>query len=310
MNYPIEFPVAYGFYRPEVVIKQSPEDFIVEELFAPEFEGQGEHVWLWIQKTGQNTEYVAKQIAKYASVRDMDVGFSGLKDRWAVTKQWFSVYISNKSEPDWLRMGLEGVNIIRAERHNKKLRRGEHKGNRFCITLRNLADPVELLPGLEKIQQDGFPNYFGVQRFGLGGANLSRGHDYFEGKIKASRSQRSFYLSAARSFLFNQILAGAIRDSTWIADDAQGALFGDPQRDVDDIIASEQAIFDAYPVLIAGLHKNRMRLERRPLRVIPSEMGWQFGEHSVTLEFSLPSGVFATAMLDEIAMVTNASGVK
>lgn len=310
MNYPITFPVAYDFDRPDAEIKQRSDDFYVEELFGPELEGEGEHVWLWLEKSGQNTEYVAKQIARYASVKEMDVGFSGLKDRWAVTKQWFSVYLSNKPEPDWFAMGLEGVDIIRVSRHNKKLRRGEHSGNRFCITLRNLNDPQALLPALSTIAKDGFPNYFGLQRFGMDGANLSRGHVYFEGKIKASRSQRSFYLSAARSFMFNQILARAIAKETWTEDGAQGALFGDPQRDVDDITAEEQVVFDSYPTLVKGLVKNRMKLERRPLKVVPSDMDWEFGDDWARLGFSLPSGVFATALLDEIAVVKNASGVR
>ena len=309
MNYDLNFPRASQIHPARGVIKQETADFYVEELMNPNLAGDGEHVWLWIEKDGQNTEYVAKQIARYANVRVMDVGFSGMKDRWAVTRQWFSVYLGAQVEPDWNTLELEGVRILTAARHSKKLRRGEHHGNSFVIVVRALEDYDELESNLTSLKELGFPNYFGLQRFGMKGANLERGELYFEGKIKASRSQRSFYLSAARSFLFNLNLAQAVVNGEWLNNESGGPLYGDPQPEVVEITPSEQLIFDQHIALVKGLHKNRLRLERRPYRVVPEALEWSVGvDDSVTLSFQLPTGVFATSLLDEIIKVTVASG--
>jgi len=309
VNYDLNFPRASQIHPASGVIKQDAADFYVEELMNPNLAGDGEHVWLWLEKDGQNTEYVAKQIARYAKVRSMDVGFSGMKDRWAVTRQWFSVYLGAKAAPDWEALELEGVRILKTARHSKKLRRGEHYGNSFVIVVRALEDYDYLESSLTSLKELGFPNYFGLQRFGIQGANLERGELYFEGKIKASRSQRSFYLSAARSFLFNLNLAQAVVNGEWLNNEYGGPLYGDPQPQVAEITPTEQIIFDQHIALVKGLHKNRLRLERRPYRVVPDALEWSVGvDDSVILSFQLPTGVFATSLLDEIIKVTVASG--
>ena len=292
-------PLVHGLLR------SSPEDFVVDEIFSTPFSGEGEHIYVFIEKTGQNTEYVAKQLARYLGVREMDVSFSGLKDRWAVTRQWFSVYTSNKELPaieDW---DLDGVKVLEQTLHNRKLRRGEHSANEFRIVVRGLSALSEqrdrLEGSLQRVQREGVPNYFGVQRFGRDGQNLARARKWFAGEIKASRSQRSFYLSAARSYLFNTLLARKINNGEWLQGlDGDGPLYGDPAPDVEPMKDSEMQFFSEFDALVKGLHKNRMTLARRPYRMHPINFSWQFGDDSIAFSFALPTGAFATSVLSEV----------
>lgn len=303
-EFSIAFPRASHFALSHAALKQVVDDFYVEELFGPELSGNGEHVWIYLEKRGQNTEYLAKQLAEFAGVKVMDVGYSGLKDRWAQTQQWFSVYLGNKPEPDWAQFEHDGVELFHWQRHSKKLRRGEHWGNRFKLVLRDLEPSSELEQALALVKTQGFPNYFGPQRFGRQGENLVRGQRYFEGQIKASRSQRGFYLSAARSYFFNLNLAAAVESGEWLAEGAAGPMFGDPQPEVPSLSEAELALIDQYPILKAGLHKNRLKLERRPYRIMPDNFTWDCVEKRISLSFDLPTGVFATSLLSEIFLVS------
>lgn len=300
MSFDLNFPRANQSALAQGIIKQQEEDFYVEERLSLDLAGEGEHVWLWLEKKGQNTEYVAKAIARFAKVRAMDVGFSGLKDRWAVTRQWFSVYMGNKSEPDWSAFDMENVEILRVERHSKKLRRGEHQANHFRLTVRQLENAEALEDGLNFVKTHGFPNYYGPQRFGNNASNLERGVQFFKGEIKASRSQRSFYLSAARSYLFNLNLAERIRAGEALADLGEGPLYGDEQANVAPLTENEQAIYDAHPELAKGIHQNRLKLERRAYCILPQEMSWQREGDTLIVAFDLPTGVFATTLLAEV----------
>jgi len=315
MNFDLNFPRSQTGDMSSVdvasgVIKSQVEDFYVEELMAPELTGEGEHVWLWVEKSGQNTEFVAEQIAVFANVKKMDVGLSGQKDRWAKTRQWFSVYLGAKSEPDWQCFELEGVVVLKHVRHSKKLRRGEHYANHFKIIVRELsgADSIDAI--LSRIKLQGFPNYYGMQRFGFQGANLDRGARFFEGEIKASRSQRSFYLSAARSFLFNLNLAQAVGSGAWLTDTLGGPLYGDLQRDDDPLSKIEAEILEAYPSLAKGIHKNRLKLERRSYKVVPDAFSWEIDGSNLSLTFNLPTGIFATSLLSETIDFTVALGAR
>jgi tRNA pseudouridine13 synthase len=299
MNFDLNFPRVSKDAPAQGVIKTKVEDFYVEELMDPVLANEGEHAWLWVEKEGQNTEYVAGLLAEYSGVKKMDVGFSGMKDRWAQTQQWFSVYLGAKPEPDWSAFEVEGVRIIKMARHVKKLRRGEHRANRFKIVVRDLTDCANLLLNLERVQKDGFPNYYGPQRFGYHGANLERGARYFEGEIKASRSQRSFYLSAARSYLFNLNLADAVINEHWHSDTVGGPLYGDQQEGVVPLTSLEQQYLDTHPSLAKGIHKNRLKLERRSYRIVPTSMCWTLEGDMLSLNFDLPTGIFATSLLAE-----------
>lgn len=299
-NFDLNFPRASKNLPAKGLIKEQVEDFYVEESLDPKLAGEGEHVWLWLEKQGQNTEYVAEKIAQYANVKLMDVGFSGLKDRWAVTRQWFSVYLGNKPEPVWSELGMDGVEILKQGRHLKKLRRGEHASNKFKIVVRSLEQAQFVDEELARIAKTGFPNYFGAQRFGFNGANLERGERFFSGKIKASRSQRSFYLSAARSFLYNLNLARNIDNQTWLSCSLGGPLYGDETAGVNEISEVERAVLTEYPVFADAIHKNRLKLERRPYAIVPENLIWQITENTLTLSFSLPSGCFATSLISEL----------
>ncbi|MFT6122043.1 MAG: tRNA pseudouridine13 synthase [Oleiphilaceae bacterium] len=299
MSFDLDFPRASKEVPAQGVIKAGVADFYVEELMDPVLANEGEHTWLWIEKEGQNTEYVAGLLAEYSGVKKMDVGFSGMKDRWAQTRQWFSIYLGAKSEPDWSAFDEEGVRIIKLGRHVKKLRRGEHRGNRFKIIVRDLVEFACLSTNLEFIQKQGFPNYYGPQRFGYHGANLERGARYFAGEIKASRSQRSFYLSAARSYLFNLNLADAVNNETWHSDTVGGPLYGDQQEGVAPLSSPERLYLDNHPSLAKGIHKNRLKLERRSYCIVPASMCWEQEGDMLTLGFDLPTGIFATSLLAE-----------
>lgn len=287
------------------VIKSQPKDFYVEELMDVSLSGEGEHLYLFLEKEGQNTEYVAKQLAKYFSVKPMDVGFSGLKDRWAVTQQWFSIYVRNRQFDELDLSSIEGVRLTRHDRHAAKLRRGTHQGNAFRIVVRDVSDLSELDAALAQIKEKGFPNYFGEQRFGRDGQNLLRAERWFNGEIKVNRSQRSFYLSAARSYLFNVMLSERIQGGQSIEDN--GPLYGDHVEGLAPLSDSEQAFFERFPSLVSGLHKNRMTLARRPYKMQPKDFNWEIKQQVLTLSFELEPGAFATSLLAELFDVTDAS---
>lgn len=196
------------------VFKQQPEDFRVTEELGYTPSGQGEHVYLWIEKTGLNTEQVAKDIAKLLAISVNQVSYSGLKDKQAVTKQWFSVVWPIKKEfPHLLGNSWQ---VIEQHRHDKKLRRGSHQSNHFQIVLRDLqGDTAELERRLQIIKQQGFANYFGEQRFGYQGQNLVKAKALLAGEFKCKPFLRSIYLSAARSYVFNAYLSERVRQGNW-----------------------------------------------------------------------------------------------
>lgn len=287
------------------VIKSQPKDFYVEELMDVSLSGEGEHLYLFLEKEGQNTEYVAKQLAKYFSVKPMDVGFSGLKDRWAVTQQWFSIYVRNRQFDELDLSSIEGVRLIKHDRHTAKLRRGTHQGNAFRIVVRDVSEPSELDAALAQIAEKGFPNYFGAQRFGREGQNLYRAERWFNGEIKVNRTQRSFYLSAARSYLFNVMLSERIREGKSIND--SGPLYGDAVEGIEPLTDSEKMFFERFPPLVRGLHKNRMTLARRPYKMQPKDFNWKIEQQALTISFQLQPGAFATSLLAESFDVVDAS---
>ncbi len=300
MMYSLSFPRAYNGDRANGYIKTQPEDFVVIECMDEEWAGEGEHDYLWLEKRGQNTDYIARQLARFAGLREMDVSFSGLKDRQAVTRQWFSVYRRGGRQINWAAFEHEGVSILDVTRHSRKLRRGEHRANQFRIVVRGLDNVVMIEQRAALIAEQGFPNYFGEQRFGRDGANLQKGERFFAGKLKASRSQRGYYLSAARAFLFNLNLAQAIVDGVWQEVGASGPLYGDPQEDVAALTEAEALILAEHPMLAKGIHANRLRLERRAYCIRPESFTWAIDEDVLTLDVVLPAGVFATALLAEL----------
>ncbi|HIO96503.1 MAG TPA: tRNA pseudouridine(13) synthase TruD [Leucothrix sp.] len=205
------------------IIRSSNEDFIVDEIQVFNPSGQGEHVWLKIKKTGENTDWVAGLLAKIADVPRRDVSFAGMKDRNAVTTQWFSVQMPGREAPDWQAELPESIQILEEKRHDRKLRRGTLEGNTFKIIIRQFkGSEEELKATVKQIKEQGIPNYFGEQRFGFFNQeqdkylNIIKAEQWFKGEFKVkSRPKRSIYLSAARSWIFNHILSERVKNSTW-----------------------------------------------------------------------------------------------
>lgn len=328
------WPCVYGGPCGTGKLRSVPEDFLVDEMLSFEPSGAGEHAFLRIRKTGENTEFVARQLARFADVRQRDIGYAGLKDRHAVTTQWFSVWLPGKPDPDWGAFASESIEVLQAVRHARKLQRGVLAGNSFILTIRAWQGEREAAESrLAAIKSAGFPNYFGEQRFGHQGRNIEQALAMFAGK-KVGREQRGIYLSAARSFLFNQVLAERVEQGNWNAplpgdvfmfdgshsrfkadaDDpgvaervAAGVLHpsgvlwgqGDPVAS-DAVMALEAGVAGRFPELAAGLESCGVERERRPLRVNAPDLTWRFVDDCLRLQFSLPAGSYATALLREL----------
>ena len=336
------WPRAFGSPLVSGILKAQAEDFVVEEVFPVEFSNDGEFDWLWIEKRGDNTEYVARQLARLAGVQPKAVTYSGQKDRHAVTRQWFCVHLPGKNFPDWEVPVAESWKILRKGRHRQKLRLGSHRYNRFTLCLSSLdGDIDDLSTRLANIHL-GVPNYFGEQRFGHDGGNIAACRQWFAGELKPGRFERGMYLSAARSLLFNEVLAQRINDASWragldgdiyalrdsgsvfaaelddetaarlVSGDIQptGPLYGKSGRLTVAGVAAmvEETVYAQNADLCAGLLKHDLKMERRALRLLPQDFEWEFtGNKSLELRFSLPRGCFATALVRELISYPSAS---
>ncbi|MBS3742734.1 MAG: tRNA pseudouridine(13) synthase TruD [Wenzhouxiangellaceae bacterium] len=334
---------AHGGPAGSGTIRVQPEDFRVFEATGYAPSGDGEHLWLEIEKRGMNTVDVAQRLARLAGVPVRSVGFAGLKDRNAVTRQPFSIQMPGREDPDWSGWSDEDIRIVSVSRHNRKIQRGRLAGNRFELVVREVeGDRDELEERLQRIAELGVPNGFGEQRFG--GNNIARAHRLFRGELrrKPSRAKRGFYLSAARSLIFNQVLQRRILAGTWnrvidgeivmldgtrstFAADASdpeiqarckaqdlhptGPLVGAGDSGVAGAAAAlEQGAIDRERELADGLAKFRLQADRRPLRMRVIDLDWEFdGAASLLLRFSLRSGCYATAVLRELLEYRDAS---
>ena len=207
MNEPVALRGAFGAPVLAARIRAQAEDFRVEELDGFEASGEGEHLLLTIEKCGMNTAFVAREIAHWAGVAEHAVGYAGLKDRHAVTRQRFSVQLPGREAPDVASLERDGLRVLAQERHRRKLPRGALAGNRFELVLRDVAgDRAAIEERLAQVAAHGVPNAFGEQRFGHGGGNVNKALSMFAGR-RVGREQRSLLLSAARSVLFSSLCA-------------------------------------------------------------------------------------------------------
>lgn len=314
----LDFPFAYGQPNTIGVFRQSPEDFRVDEVLGYEPVGTGEHVYLHIRKRGENTAWVAEHIARLANVNVNDVGYCGRKDRHAVTTQWFSVYFPKGQAPDWQSLNSESVTVLQASRHTHKLRRGEHQLNRFVIQLRDCqVDDMPLFEQrLKQVFTHGVPNYFGEQRFGRDGNNLQQAQALLvEGKAIRDRQKRGLMLSAARSYLFNQVLATRVLQDNWtqsLSGDVfrkpTGPLWGRGRSQVSaDTLFQEQAVLVDWQAWCEALEHVGLQQERRPLVLHPENSEWRWLQegqgHNLEVSFALAAGEFATAVLREMMLL-------
>ncbi|WP_413787061.1 tRNA pseudouridine(13) synthase TruD [Psychrobacter sp. SZ93C1] len=327
--------------------KANTTDFIVNEILPLDFTNEGEHLWLHIEKSGMNTAYLAKLLSEWAEIPLRDVGYSGLKDRHALTTQWFSLRIPKKQLPvtEFAPIDIgetESVTILAQHWHNKKLNRGTHRANQFVITLRDIQfdnsdtetlEPEQLLSAKETVEQylssiskSGVPNYFGPQRFGRQGNNVREALSLFsrppraprpsskKSKSKrAPREQNTMELSAARSLIFNEILAARVRDGSWNTGlsgevfnlDGSGSIF--TSEEIDDTLCERMASGDIHPTavmwgrdndkvsnaaadiendtvqhsplltqLAAGLEQRDIKAQRRALRLPIEALTWEW----------------------------------
>jgi tRNA pseudouridine13 synthase len=208
-------PRAHGEAALRARIRSAPEDFRVEELPGFEASGSGEHLLLTIEKRGMNTAFAAKRLAQWAGIGEVGIGYAGLKDRHAVTVQRFSVHLPKRVAPDLAALESDEMHVLEHQWHAKKLPRGALAGNRFVLRLREVeGERAAIDARLTGIAERGVPNYFGEQRFGRDGDNVANALAMFAGR-RMRREQRSLLLSAARSELFNRVLAARVRDGSW-----------------------------------------------------------------------------------------------
>jgi tRNA pseudouridine13 synthase len=339
MPAPPDYPIpnwirANNYPLIQGVVKQSPGDFEVTERLGFRPVGNGEHDFLWVEKTGANTAWVAQQLARHAGVRELDVGYAGLKDRNAVTRQWFSVRRPSAAGTSWQAFAQTGVKILAVERHDKKLRRGAHEANHFRLAIRGIQVDRTTIGNLaEPIMRRGVPNYFGMQRFGQQGRNMQLARALFSGQ-RLPRNKRSIAISAARSFLYNHILQSRVRDNCWdralpgeafnlddsnsifvageITDELQtrlaehdihptAALWGAGAPACTGACAAlEMAIVAEFTLLSTALASLGVKQARRATRLTVQDFSWELDDTTLRLEFALPSGGYATTVLREI----------
>jgi tRNA pseudouridine13 synthase len=327
---------AYLHKKPSATgqLRASMADFKVFEQLPFSPSGEGEHLFIHIRKIGANTVFVARQLARYFEVKESLVSYAGLKDRFAITEQWFAVHVPGKQVYDLSDVEIEGVEILSYCRHHKKLRTGALSGNRFELTLTKVSDVDQVQQRWQQIVDKGVPNYFGEQRFGINGGNLDRASELFAGTKVKDKKKRGIYLSAARSHLFNAIVSQRIEQghfehliggdvcmlagtqSVFVADDIDPALTARlEQKDIDitaplwgagelmtgqDVAIFEQSIADQHPEFCAGLAKFGLKQERRRIRLILTEPSISIEQDTVQLGFVLAQGSYATTILKEL----------
>jgi len=332
-----DLPRAYGETAAVGVIRAVPEDFQVDEIIPMEPDGTGEHCLLQVEKRNSNTDWVAGLLARHAGVPRQDVSYAGMKDRNAVTRQWFSVRLAGRDAPDWHALESTDLRLLRITRHGRKLRTGALVGNRFRLRVTAVkVDGDGLEQRLQRIKQGGIPNYFGEQRFGHQGGNLRQARRLLEGGGQhISRNKKGIYLSAARSLLFNRVLASRIEAGAWDRplsgdwmalagsrsgfrldgppDEAilqrcremdiqpTGPLWGSGEPLVSDrVLRLESACLAPCGLWREGLERQGLKQERRPLRMPAGDLSWVIREREMTLSFTLPKGSYATMLLREL----------
>ncbi len=330
-------PTSTGFLRSEMA------DFKVFENLPFQPCGEGEHLFIHVRKTGENTAFIAKQLAKHFGVKENLVSYAGLKDRFAVTEQWFGIHVPGKTVFDLSELSIEGVEVLSSARHNKKLRIGALTGNRFQITLKKVTEVEELVRRWHAIVAHGVPNYFGEQRFGIEGGNIEKALSLFSGTKVKDKKKRGIYLSAARSLIFNTMIDERIKNnqfdqltdgdvcmlagtqSVFIADEVDDSIrkrFSEKDIDITapmwgagelmstkQIQVFEQSIGSQFQDFCDGLAKFGLKQERRRIRLCVDNANitvTKDGENNtVVLDFSLPAGSYATTVIRELLDYTD-----
>lgn len=322
-------------------LKASPEDFLVVEDLGFEPDGEGEHILVRILKNGCNTRFVADALAKFLKIHAREVSFAGQKDKHAVTEQWLCARVPGNTMPDLSQFQLEGCQVLEYARHKRKLRLGALKGNQFTLVLREVSGRDDVEARLQAIAERGVPNYFGAQRFGIGGSNLLGALRWAEsGAPVRDRNKRSFWLSAARSALFNQIVSERLkkpdfnqvvdgdalqlagRGSWFVATDEEQAVL-QARVDARELMITaalpgsgdwgtqrtalefEQTVLAEETALQSLLQREKVEAARRAMLLYPQQLSWNWWDDvTVELRFWLPAGSFATSVVRELINTT------
>ncbi|WP_417786706.1 tRNA pseudouridine(13) synthase TruD [Stutzerimonas xanthomarina] len=338
-------PRAHGGACGSAVLKAVAEDFQVDEVLDIPLSGAGEHLWLWVEKRNLNTEEAARRLARAAGVPARNISYAGLKDRQALTRQWFSLHLPGKADPELAKAEDETLKILQRGRHQRKLQRGAHSANGFTLRLTELkADHAELDARLERIKTEGVPNYFGLQRFGHEGGNVHGAREYANRQeLPVQRNLRSRLLSAGRSYLFNRVLAERVAAGSWNlarvgdllaftdsrsffpAGEAEcsdprlamldlhptGPLWGAGESPASgNVQALEMQVAATEPSIAKWLAEAGMKHERRILRLPMGGLSWHYPEPDILqLEFVLPTGCFATAVVRELVSLAGQTDI-
>ena len=328
LNYLLGTPQQTGRLKAEFA------DFIVREELGYPLAGEGEFVAVKVCKTNANTLFVGEQLAKFVGISARNMSYAGLKDRHAVTEQWFCLHLAGKETPDFSAFECEGVEILEVTRHNRKIRTGALEGNYFELLLRDVVETDELKQRLNQLQAVGFPNYFTEQRFGRDGHNLTQAQRWASGEISVKdRKKRSFYLSAARSEVFNLVVSQRITDhqmqtvllgdylqlagsNSFFEVKAEDLVQSQQRLDENDVLLTapligensleqngnecEKAIVAQHKNLISLMKKERMNAARRAMLCKPQDLRWQFEPEGLRITFFLNSGSYATGLVREL----------
>lgn len=328
-------PRARGEPPASGTIRAESADFVVEERLGFEPDGGGAHFLVQVEKQDANTLHVARELAASMGCPPAEIGFAGMKDRRAIARQWFSVPAVKGKVPAAGVVG-NGYRVLAAHPHSRKLRRGALAANHFRLRVRDLAgDAGALQTRLEQVGSHGYPNYYGMQRFGVDGANLARVQQWLErGWLPRGREARAFILSSGRALAFNAVLGQRVADGSWnrllageIANLAgSGSVFAVDQPDetlaarcragdlsptgplcgeggmqpIGEAARAEVAVLAALDPLPARLGGAGLRAERRALVARPAGLRHEFSAGGLELEFELPRGAYATSLLREV----------
>lgn len=329
MNYPYGKPCQTG------VIKSQPEDFRVIENLGFEPCGEGEHLFLHIEKTSLTTQDLVDQVAREFSVKPRDIGYSGLKDKHAVTQQWLSVHLPGQMNSTEIPSSSD-YKLLQHNWHNKKIRPGSHRSNSFEVIVRNIDELSEQTQQqIDELTTFGMANYFGEQRFGSQQDNVERAIHTFTNERrtrKLSRTKRSLYISALRSFLFNQILSRRIELGHWkkplngdvfmlsgthsifcepVSDEiserfarqdlsSTASLFGIGNRLLEaEALAVENDVLSQHDDIVKCLTEQKSKLQMRSTRISVENFTAEHDAEALSLKVcvTLPAGCYFTTLL-------------
>lgn len=336
-------PTAWGEPCGRAALKANAEDFQVNEVLDIPLSGSGEHLWLEVEKRELNTEEAVRILSKTFGLSQKHISYAGLKDRQALTRQWFSLHVPGR-ELDAGTLQHPQLRILQAVRHGRKLQRGAHSANGFVLRLTSWqGDRLALEQRLQLIAGNGVPNYYGLQRFGHDGHNLLQAQHYAANEqLPERRNLRSRLLSTARSTLFNRILAQRVAAGNWNRAQpgdalsftqsrsffiAVGSDCSDPRLEQLDLhptaalwgvgelpsqgaaLSIEQAVAAGEPKLCRWLEQAGLKQERRIMRLPVQGLRWSWPAiDCLQLEFVLPTGCYATAVVRELVELLPVEG--